>query len=70
MNDEQKEQKYLFFVFFYGGQKRHKYFSSLSIKDTSLMTCSYIGELRNGRKFMCENKPLIVFILILKRVLF
>ena len=29
-----------------------------------------IGELRNGRKFKCENKPFIVFILILRRVLF
>ena len=69
-NGEQKEQKYLYFEIFYGGQKLHKCFSSLLIKDTSLLTCSYIGELRNGRKFKCENEPFIVFILILKRVLF
>ena len=36
---------------------------------TSLLTYSYIGELRNGQKFKCENKPFIVFILILRRVL-
>ena len=48
----------------------HKYFSFLLIKDASLLTCSYIGELRNGRKFKCENKPFIVVILILRRVLF
>ena len=40
------------------------------IRGTSLMSCSYIGELCNGEKFKCENKPFIVFILILKRVLF
>ena len=45
-------------------------FRSLLIKDTSLLTCSYIGELRHGRKFRCENKPFIIFILILRRVLF
>ena len=61
---------YIYFEIFYGGQKLHKYFRSLLIKDTSLLTCWYIGELRNGRKFKCENKPFIVFILILKRVLF
>ena len=69
-NGEQKEQKYLYFEMFYGGQKLHKYFRSLLIKDTSLLTCQYIGELPNGRKFKCENKPFIVFILILRRVLF
>ena len=72
-NGEQKEQKYLYFEIFYGGQKllhTGKYFRSLLIKDTSLLTCSYIGELRNGRKFKCENKLFIVFILILRRVLF
>ena len=37
---------------------------------TSLSTWSYIGELRNGRKFKCENKPFIVFISILKIFLF
>ena len=42
----------------------------LLLRGTSLLTCSYIGELRNGRKFKCENKPFIVFILILKRVVF
>ena len=47
---------------FYGGQKLHKYFSSLLIRGTSLLICLYIGELRNGRKFKCENKPFIVFI--------
>ena len=34
-NGEQKEHKYLYFEFFYGGQKLHKYFRSLLIKDTS-----------------------------------
>ena len=36
---------------------------------TSLLTYSYIGELRNSRKFKCKNKPFIVIILILRRVL-
>ena len=31
-----------------------------------MLTYSYIGELRNGRKLKCENKPFIVFILILR----
>ena len=35
-----------------------------------MLTCSYIVELRNGRKLKCENKPFIVFIFILRRVLF
>ena len=35
-----------------------------------MLTFLYIGELRNGRKLKCDNKPPIVFILILKRVLF
>ena len=43
--------------------------SSLRVKGMSLLTCSYIGERRDGRKFKCENKPFIVFILILRRVL-
>ena len=47
MNGEQKKQKYLFSEIFYGGQKLQKYFSSFLIKDTSLLTCSYIGEPRN-----------------------
>ena len=38
-NGEQKEKKYLYFEIFYGGQKLHKYFRSLLIKDTSLLTC-------------------------------
>ena len=46
------------------------YFSSLLIRGTSLLTCSYIGELQNGRKLKCENEPLIVFILTLRSVLF
>ena len=25
-----------------------------------MLTCSYIGELRNGRKFKCENELSIV----------
>ena len=66
-NGEQKEQKYLHPNFFYGGQKLHKYFRSLLIKGTSLLACLYIGELRNGRKFKCENKPFVVFILILSK---
>ena len=69
-NGEQKEQKYLYFEIFYGGQKLHNYFRSLLIKDTSLLTCEYISELRNVRKLKCESKPFIVFILILRRVLF
>ena len=35
----------------------------------SLLTCSYIGEVRNGWKLKCENESFIVFILILRRVL-
>ena len=31
--------KYLYFEIFYGGQKLHKCFRSLLIKDTSLLTC-------------------------------
>ena len=54
----------------YGGQKMHKCFRSSLIRGTFLLTCSYIGELRNGQKFKCENKPFIVFILILRMVLF
>ena len=68
-NGEQKEQKYLYFEIFYGGQKLHKYFRSLLIRATSLLTCSYIGELQNVRKFKCENKS-ILFILVLRTVLF
>ena len=62
-----KSKNYL--KIFCGGQKLHKYFSSL-INYTSLLTCSYIGELRNGRKVKCEIKPFIAFILVLTRVLF
>ena len=70
-NGEQKGQKYLYSeIFYYGGQKLYKYFSYLLTRGTSLLTCSYIGELRNGLEFKCENKPFIVFILILRRVLF
>ena len=69
-NGEQKEQKYLYSEIFYGGQKLHEYFSSLRVRGTSLLTCSHSGELRNGRKFKCENKSFIVFILILGRVCF
>ena len=69
-NSEQKEHKYFYFKVFYGGQKLHEYFRSLLIKDTSLLTCQYIGELRNGRIFKNENRPFIVFILILRRDLF
>ena len=65
-----KRHNYLYFKIFYGGQKLHKCCSYLLIKDTSLSTCSYIGELRNGWKIKCENKPFIVFILISIRVLF
>ena len=52
---------------FYGGQKLHKYFCSTRIRGTSLLTCSYIGEVRSGRKFECENE---VFILLVLRMLF
>ena len=68
-NSEQKEHGYLYSEIFYDGQKLHKYFSYLLIRGTSLLTWSFIGELRNDWKFKCENKPLIVFILILKRVI-
>ena len=34
-----------------------KCFSSLLIKDTSLLTCLYIGELRNGWKFNARINP-------------
>ena len=61
---EQTEHTYSYSEIFYGGQKLHSYFSSLLIRGKSLLTCSYIGELRNGRK--CENTPFIVFILILR----
>ena len=37
-NGEQKVKKYLYFEIFYGSQKLHKYFRSLQIKDTSLLT--------------------------------
>ena len=69
-NGEQKEQKYLLSEIPYDRQKLHKYLSSLLIKGTSLLTYSYIGKLGNDRKFECENKPFIVFILALRRVLF
>ena len=61
---------YFYSEIFYGGPKLHKYFSSFLIRGTSLLTYSYIGELRNGRKFKCGNKPFIVFILILRRFRF
>ena len=55
--------------FSYGGQKLHEYFCYLWVRGTSLLACSYIGELHNGRKLKCEDEPFIVFILILRRVL-
>ena len=67
---EQKEHTYLYSEIFYGGQELYKYFSASRVRGTSLLACSYIGELRNSRIFKCENKPFIVFILILKRALF
>ena len=63
------EPIYFYSEIFYGGQKLHKYFSSLRVRGTSLLTCSYIGELRNGRKFKCKNELFIVLFLILRRVL-
>ena len=69
-NGEQKEQKKLYSEIFYGDQKLHKCFSSFVIEGTSLLSCSYIGELRNGRKFKFENKLFVVFILTLRRILF
>ena len=69
-NGEQKKQKYVLSEIFYGGQKLHKYFSSSLIRDKSLLACSYIGEERNVRKFTYKNKPSIVFVLILRKVLF
>ena len=69
-NGDLKEQKYLYSKIFYAGQKLHKYFSFLLIRGTSLLTSSYIGEIRNGRKFKCEKKPFIAFTLSLRRVSF
>ena len=69
-NGEQKEQTYLYCKLFRGGEKLHKCFSSLLIRGTSLLTCSYIGGLRNGRKIKCENKPFIIYILILEEACF
>ena len=43
--------KYLYLDMLYGGQKFRKYFSSLRIRGAFLLTGSYIGELRNDRKF-------------------
>ena len=54
---------------FYGSQKLHTYFCSLRVRGTSLLIYSCIGELRNGRKFKYENKPFIVLIITLRRVL-
>ena len=68
-NEEQKEHKYLYSDVFDGGQKMDKKNSSSRVGGTSLFTCTYIGGLRNGQKFKCENKSFIVFILILSRVL-
>ena len=49
-------------------RKLLKYFRSWLIKDTPLLTCLNIGELRNGRKFKCENKHFSsIFILILRK---
>ena len=42
-NGEQKEQKYLHFGIFYGGQKLHRYFRFLLIKVTSLLTCCSVS---------------------------
>ena len=67
---KQKENTYLYYEIFYGGQKLHKYCSSLRVRGKSLLSCSYIGKLRKGGKFKCEDEPFIVFILILRRVLF
>ena len=69
-NGEQKEQKYLYSEIFYGSQKMHKYFCYLRVRGTSLLTCSYIDEVCNSRKFKCEHEPFIVLTLILIRVLF
>ena len=68
-NGEQKGNKYLYSEIFYGVQKLHKCFGSLRVRGTSLLTCSYIGELRNGQKSICENEPFIVLTLVLRRVL-
>ena len=32
----------------------HTYFCFLGVRGTSLLTCSYIDELRHGRKIICE----------------
>ena len=34
-----------------------KYFRSLRVRGTSLLTCSYIGELRHGRKLNARMNP-------------
>ena len=43
--------------------KNCTFFFSLRVRGMSLLTRSYIGELRNGRKFECENESFIVLIL-------
>ena len=43
-NGEQKEQKFLYFEIFYGGQKLHKYFRSLLIKYVSSFEIFYGGQ--------------------------
>ena len=47
---------------FYGGQKLYTYFCTLRVIGMSLLTCSYVGELRNGQKLKCENELFTVFI--------
>ena len=71
-NGENKGHRYLHPEIFYGGQKLRKYVCSLrvTVEVSPLLICSYIGELRNGRKFKCENEPFIVLIFILRRVLY
>ena len=65
-NGEETEHTYSYSEIFCGGQKLHKCFSFILIEGKFLLTCSHIGELRNGRKFKCENRTFIVFILILR----
>ena len=55
---EQKEHTILYSKIYHGGQILPNYLG--------LLTCSYIGELRTGRKLKCDNEPFVVFILFLR----
>ena len=60
---EQKEHTILYSKIYHGGQILPNY---LGPNYLGLLTCSYIGELRTGRKLKCDNEPFVVFILFLR----